>query len=203
VAIDRYFARVVSLACHDLRTPLATVHGFARTIERLEPQDERTRSYLGLISEGSTQLTRLLERLALVARIERGAYEPLLQTVDSLELARAAAEDVTVGAVTVGGEGTSLELDPDETRRSLTDFFSCALRHGDFEALACDVGRAHLRVSQVTEQSGRILLGEDLRDFGAAAARIHVEALGGSVSVRDRALLIELPTSAAGTGAGL
>ena len=29
---DNAFARLVSLACHDLRTPLATVHGFATTL---------------------------------------------------------------------------------------------------------------------------------------------------------------------------
>ena len=30
------FPRLVSLACHDLRTPLATVFGFARTLVRME-----------------------------------------------------------------------------------------------------------------------------------------------------------------------
>src|SRR5205085_5781122 len=33
---DNAFARLVSLAAHDLRTPLATVHGFVRTIERTQ-----------------------------------------------------------------------------------------------------------------------------------------------------------------------
>ena len=31
---DASFPRLVSLACHDVRTPLATVFGFARMIER-------------------------------------------------------------------------------------------------------------------------------------------------------------------------
>ena len=31
---DTSFARLVSLAVHDVRTPLATVHGFARTLTR-------------------------------------------------------------------------------------------------------------------------------------------------------------------------
>ena len=30
---DTSFARLVSLACHDVRTPLATVHGFAKTLD--------------------------------------------------------------------------------------------------------------------------------------------------------------------------
>jgi signal transduction histidine kinase len=31
--------KLVSLACHDLRTPLATVYGFARTITRADGLD--------------------------------------------------------------------------------------------------------------------------------------------------------------------
>jgi signal transduction histidine kinase len=41
---DTEFARLVSLACHDVRTPLATVHGFVRTLERqleLQPPADR------------------------------------------------------------------------------------------------------------------------------------------------------------------
>ena len=33
MATDDRFARMVWLACHDLRTPLATVYGFARTLQ--------------------------------------------------------------------------------------------------------------------------------------------------------------------------
>ncbi len=54
----------------------------------------------------------------------------------------------------------------------------------------------------MTGESGRILLGEDLRDFGAAAAGIHVEALGGSVAVEEDALVVRLPTSGGATAAG-
>ena len=74
MAKDQSFARLVSLACHDLRTPLATVQGFARTLVRMggigDPQDR----YLGLMDAASTQLTELLELLALAARIEAGRW---------------------------------------------------------------------------------------------------------------------------------
>ena len=195
MATDRSFAQVVSLACHDLRTPLATVHGFARTIERLEPLQERTRRYVGLMVEGSGQIADLLERLALIARIERGAYEPALQAVDSLELARTAAGFVDAGEVSVTGEGETVELDPAATERSIAAFLTCAIRHGDSDRVECAVNRRELAITPVTDESGPILLGEDLRDFGAVAARIHVEALGGSVSVQEDALRIVLPST--------
>jgi len=42
------FPRLVSLACHDLRTPLATIYGFARTLTRDEGLDDRTARFLGM-----------------------------------------------------------------------------------------------------------------------------------------------------------
>jgi signal transduction histidine kinase len=203
VPTDRFFAQVVSLACHDLRTPLATVHGFARTIERLEPADERTGRYIGLIVEGSRQMTELLDRLALIARIERGAYEPVLRSADSLELARAAAASVDAGDIAVSGTGAEVEVDPEQTERTIAAFLTAAITHGGAERLECEVRETELEIRPVTEESGRIVLGDDLRDFGAAAARIHVEALGGSVAVQGDVLRVSLPvTSGAGTAAG-
>ena len=41
------FPRLVTLACHDLRTPLATVNGFAKTLLRGGELDERTLRFVG------------------------------------------------------------------------------------------------------------------------------------------------------------
>jgi light-regulated signal transduction histidine kinase (bacteriophytochrome) len=195
VAIPQTFAQIVSLACHDLRTPLATVHGFARTIDRLEPLQERTRRYVGLMAEGSGQMAELLERLALVARIERGSYDPALQTVDSLELARSAAGLVGNGDVAVAGEGAAVAVDVGATELSIAAFCAGAIRHGDADGLDCEVSGPRLEITPVNEQSGPILLGDELRDFGAVAARMQVEALGGAVSVEAGSLRVELPAT--------
>jgi signal transduction histidine kinase len=88
---DADFARLVSLACHDLRTPLATVHGFARTLAnggQLEPPNDR---YVEMIEAASAQLAELLDELSLAARIADGRYDPVLRAADTLELAQAAA----------------------------------------------------------------------------------------------------------------
>jgi signal transduction histidine kinase len=66
------FAELVSLACHDLRTPLATVHGFARTLRRIDGVGETALRYAEMIAAASGQLAELIETLALVARIEAG-----------------------------------------------------------------------------------------------------------------------------------
>src|SRR6266513_2448853 len=91
---ETYFARLVSLACHDLRTPLATVVGFAHTLSRQGELDETSARYVGMISAAAEQLGELVDELSLGARIEAGRYDPARKELDTLELARAAAEEL-------------------------------------------------------------------------------------------------------------
>src|SRR5215472_16975751 len=108
---ETYFARLVSLACHDLRTPLATVHGFARTLARddsLEPPADR---YVEMIDAASGQLGELIDELSLAARIESGRYDPTPREANTLELARAAAARLGEDRVRVAGSGAALETD--------------------------------------------------------------------------------------------
>src|SRR5436190_16959734 len=90
------FPRLVSLACHDLRTPLATIFGFARTLNRMGGHDERTARFLGMIEEAAEQMTELLDELGAAARIETGRWDPVLRPADTLELARSEDERVAV-----------------------------------------------------------------------------------------------------------
>ena len=89
---DNPFARLVSLACHDLRTPLATVVGFAHTLTRQGGLEEPAGRYVEMIGAAAGQLGELVDELSLGARIEAGRYDPVLREVDSLELARKAAD---------------------------------------------------------------------------------------------------------------
>src|ERR671935_372791 len=103
---DTSFSRLVSLAAHDLRTPLATIHGFAATLVRMGDLGEPKQKYVEMIDAASRQLAELLEELGVAARIEGGRYEPTLQPANTLELAQAAAEQLGEDRVRVGGEGT-------------------------------------------------------------------------------------------------
>ena len=85
------FPELVSLACHDLRTPLATVYGFARTISRAKGLDPTLAGYSEMIEAASGQLAELLDELSLAARIEGGRYEATTTEVELGELVRAAA----------------------------------------------------------------------------------------------------------------
>ena len=55
-----------------------------------------------------------------------------------------------------------------------------------------EVDGAEIRLSRVTPASAPVVLGDDLRDLGAAVAVRLVRRLGGSVSVDGETLKIEL-----------
>ena len=190
---DTSFPRLVSLAAHDLRTPLATIHGFAQTLVRMDDLDETKRRYMEMIDAASRQLAELLDELGLAARINAGRYEPNLQPVDTLELARGAAADLGEERVRVGGNGSTVNVDVDATRRGVAALVQAALRHGGFDQVACDADGETLSIRPVTAASGPVLLGDDLRDLGAAVAVLLIEALGGSVAMDGEAVVVRLP----------
>ena len=188
---DTSFPRLVSLACHDLRTPLATVSGFAKTLTRVEGVDDKIARYLDLMETAAEQLGELLEELNVAARIAGGRYDPASRQVDTLELAHAAAE--RVDGVEVTGSGGPVEIDVDAVERALAGFASCLRRHGPAESVRIDVAGAQLRLEPVTETAAPIVMGKELRDLGSAVGRVVVEALGGSVAVADATLIVRLP----------
>lgn len=187
---DAPFARLVSLACHDVRTPLATVHGFVKTLERtveLEPPADR---YLEMIGAASAQMAELLDELSLVARIEGGRYDPALRPADTLELARHAQERLE--GVAVSGEGATIETDVEAVDRGVSALVQCTLRHGGLDEVSVAVRGAEIDVSPVTPASAPVVLGEDLRDLGAAVAVRLIRRLGGDVRVEGDTLTIRL-----------
>ena len=189
---DTSFARLVSLACHDVRTPLATVHGFTTTLARtteLAPPADR---YVEMIDAASRQIAELLDELSLAARIEGGRYDPLLRESDTLELAEGAAERLGADRVHVSGEGAPIETDLESVDRGVSALVQATLRHGGLDEVDVVVRGKEIDVTPVTESSAPVVLGQDLRDLGAAVAVRVIERLGGSVGVRAQTLTIRL-----------
>jgi signal transduction histidine kinase len=191
--LDPAFARLVSLACHDLRTPLATVVGFAKTIERTASLEAPADRYVEMIVAAAEQLDELIAELSLAARIEAGLYEPALREADTLELARASAERLGEERVQVSGDGAVVHVDAPAVERGVSALVQATLRHGGLEQVDVRVRGTELEVEPVTDASAPVVLGEDLRDLGAAVAVRAIDALGGAVELDGRILRIRLP----------
>jgi len=192
VASSESFARFVSLACHDLRTPLATVAGFAYTLERSDDLEDPAARYVAMIQAASEQMGELLDALGLVARIESGRYEPMLIEADSLELAQAAAERLGEQAV-ASGSGGVVRVDRAPVESGLAALASCTVRHGGIERVEIAAAGPSVEISPVPASAARIVLAEDLKDLGAAAARSVIEAIGGSLTLEGERLQVRLP----------
>jgi signal transduction histidine kinase len=192
-AADSSFSRLVSLAAHDLRTPLATIHGFAQTLIRMGDLGEPKQRYMEMIDAASRQLAELLDELGTAARIEGGRYEPSLQPVDTRALAEAAANGLGEERVLVSGKGGDVRVDPEATERGISALAQAALRHGGLDEVELNVDGSTLTISPVTPSSAPVVLGEELRDLGAAVAVRVVHALGGSVALDGETLTVKLP----------
>jgi signal transduction histidine kinase len=181
------FPRVVSLACHDLRTPLATIFGFARTLTRTGDLDERTMRFLGMIEEASEQMTGLLDEVGVAARIEGERWEPAVRDADTLELATSDDERVVSE-----GEGETIETEPEAVGRALQSLAVAAARYGPQEQVTWRVHGRELELSPITADAAPVVTGETIRDLGSVVARMVIEALGGSVTLDGETLRVRL-----------
>src|SRR6266404_4463372 len=155
---DARFPRVVSLACHDLRTPLATIFGFARTLTRTGD-------------------------LGVAARIESDRWEPALQAADTLELAT--SDDERVAAE---GEGETIETEPEAVGQALQSLAVAAARYGPAEQVTWRVSGRDLELAPITADAAPVVTGESIRDLGSLVARMVIEELGRSLALDGETL---------------
>jgi PAS domain S-box-containing protein len=88
--LDQVKSDFVATVSHELRTPLTSIYGFAETLLRADAtfgEDDRA-SFVRYIATEAERLTRLVDGLLSVTRLEAGAVVLALGPVDITELAR-------------------------------------------------------------------------------------------------------------------
>jgi signal transduction histidine kinase len=189
---DTEFARLVSLACHDLRTPLATVFGFARTLTRGGELGDPAARYVEMIEAASEQMGSLLDDLGIAARIESGRYDPVPQERDTVELAQAAAERAGDKVTAVGERGETVEIDSEPVERALAALARAAQRHGGVPSVELAVDGREFRISPVQPDAAAVVLAQELKDLGAAVALMLLEAAGARVQLDGVTLVVAI-----------
>ena len=90
------------------------------------------------------------------------------------------------------GEGATITTDVEGIDRGVSALVQAALRHGGLDEVEVVVRGTVIEVSPITDSSGQVVLGQELRDLGAAVAVTLIEFLGGAVDVEDGTLTIAL-----------
>ena len=205
-------ADFVSLVSHELRSPMATVIGSARTLQARwrELQPDQRDSFLALIADETNRLATLIADVLDTSRIEAGTFNYVFDDVDLAELVREVAAAAEVGQdevpvrATVADAVPTIRADRERLRQVLANLVENAVKYspsgGTVEVRTTAVnGRVIVGVrdqgsgiaaedqSLIFEKFGRARSGKTLpgTGLGLFIARSIAEAHGGTLEVRS------------------
>ena len=196
--LDRMKDDFISTVTHELRTPLTSIRAFSEIL-RDDPRlalPQRTK-FLDIIAKETERLTRLINQVLDLAKLESGTAEWHATSVDMRaivdETVTAMSEVFRERAVRlelrVPGAVSLVQADPDRVKQVLLNLLSNAAKF-------CEPGRGRVEVSLV-EVGG--------------AVRVSVQDNGPGISVADQRIIFEkfrqvgdaLTDKPQGTGLGL
>ena len=132
---DQLKSDFVSMASHELRTPLTSIVGFASTLlsywEQTSEADKL--EYLGVIDRQAQRLSRLVNDLLAMSRIESGALSTHRVRVEMASALSQAVSDMgsSAGGVSLrSDEGLAAMADPDHLQQILVNYLSNAVKYG-------------------------------------------------------------------------
>jgi len=127
----------VSTVSHELRTPLTSIKGFADTIlragDRLDVAQQRR--YVGIIKDQADRLTRLVEDILAVSRLESKKLQLTIRAIDPREAIERVQQNLTDKAknhkviVNVANSLTPVWADADRLEQILTNLIDNAIKY--------------------------------------------------------------------------
>ena len=205
---ERQFLAAVG---HDLRTPLTTISGYAEALEEGKVGAGDLPRVSGVIHRESGRLSRLLEDLMLLSRLEAGEFQLRPEQVDlarhlggSLEAYRGRADAAGVRLEAALSEVPPVTVDPDRIDQVVGNLVENALRYtpqGGTVRLALRSEGAGVRISVSDSGPGieapdlphifeRLYVAQRYRaarpegsGLGLAIVKELVEAMGGTAAV--------------------
>lgn len=211
----------LSIASHELRNPVAAVHGIAQFLKRTSDRGHfdpgQVASYAGTLLESSTRLARLVNDLLDVGRLQSGQLRLELTAVDL----RTLTEEIIEG---FDGDGAhrfipdypevlaTVRIDPVRIRQVLENLFENALKYSPPEGqvrISLEVGADEVTMTVTDEGIGIPVseLGTIFEPFGRArnAAQAHIPGMGLGLFVSRQLIDAHggtLTASSPGEGAG-
>lgn len=95
--LEQLKERFISVAAHELKTPLAIMKGYAQTLLRLFPDlPQPGRRMLGAVDRGADRINGIVHDLLDISRLQEGSLELELERLDLLELAAGVVDAVSL-----------------------------------------------------------------------------------------------------------
>jgi two-component system, OmpR family, phosphate regulon sensor histidine kinase PhoR len=187
----------VANASHELRTPLAAMLGFIETLQGPARSDANARDrFLAIMREQGLRMSRLIDDLLSLSRIEQRAYQAPQELVDLGLVVREIVDTLTLVAhergvilvVHVSEAHVTTLGDRDELLRLAENLIENAIKYGG------SGGRVEI---DVRADNGEAIL--SVRDFGPGIAAEHIPRL------TERFYRVDVGKSrnSGGTGLGL
>jgi signal transduction histidine kinase len=133
---NEVMANFVTLAAHELRTPVTAIHGFVQTLNHLGARltDEQRRDVRQALEQQTARLAQLVEQLLDLSRLDAAAVEVRPRRVElrkELEVTVASAASAWAGTVEVSvGANDDATVDPLVLDRIVTNLVTNAFRYG-------------------------------------------------------------------------
>ena len=127
----------VAMASHDLRTPLTAIKGYAVTLLRHDKRfdDTTQKEFLKVINSEIDRLSRLLDNLLNLSRLEAGRLEVRKDMVDFYEIVRKTVDVFKVSAtkhefaIDIPSDCSHIYADQDRLEQVLNNLISNAIKY--------------------------------------------------------------------------
>ncbi len=136
-ALETLRSDFVATASHELRTPMTSISGAARTLlrhgERLPP--ERHHDFLEMIVAESDRLARIVDQILVASRIEAGKIDVSFERCDATGIARSVVDSAKHRAPTGielhldAPDALEVDCDPDRLRQILGNVLDNAIKY--------------------------------------------------------------------------
>lgn len=196
--IDRMRSDFVANASHELRTPLASLRGFIETLQGPARNDPKAHEkFLGIMHEQATRMSRLVDDLLSLSRLELKSHIAPDEAVDLAPLLGHVRDALSPLAEDVGVE-ISLVVPDDPVvvqgdRDELTEVFENLIEN------ACKYGQEGKMVEVTLSGGGDAPAEVSVRDHGPGIPAEHVPR----ITERFYRVNVEASRSKKGTGLGL
>jgi signal transduction histidine kinase len=209
--LDTLKSDFVTMVSHDLKTPLTSIIGFAKTLLTLNVTPEQRSKYLTIIETEGKRLAQLIGEYLDISKIESGNFTVKKEPVDPAALVREITESTAIHApsksivVTIAKAIPLILGDANQLKRVVINLLDNALRYNVPDKSICvsvDNKNDHVIVSVkdngpgIRPEEQNLIFDKFFRSSDAVNERTSGNGLGlaiakGIVNAHDGALWVE------------